>query len=413
MEKERCKSVILTRDRYNTLLRLKNELLKWADISKVEKLSFLAEWYDIEASVIRQFYFSFFPSDCTVEMFDIKNHKLFLKRTHCGGLSLKDIFVGNTIKIFSRQIKIVDYADGLTKKKLEVSMQRSFCLIKPDGIVNKGEIICCILTSGFQISRLKMTRLSKEEAMFMYNEHQGKSFFPYLLDHVTSGPVIGMDILSEDAVQRMTALVGPPDVSVAKVKYAGSIRATFGQDITRNAFHAAKTPEKAEKESIFFFEPRFEGMASLKPLVQLSNSTCCIIKPHAVQEGLVGKIICMIEKNNFVVSGLQLFYLDEVNAEEFLEVYKGVVPDYMSMVKQLSSGPCVAMEVTSSQSNCNVPVEFRKFAGPADPEIAKRIRPNTIRAHYGKSKIENAIHVTDLPEDASLEVEYFFKILAS
>lgn len=40
-------------------------------------------------------------------------------------------------------------------------------------------------------------------------------------------------------------------------------------------------------------------------------------------------------------------------------------------------------------------------------EIAKRIRPNTIRAHFGKSKVENAVHVTDLPEDSLLEVPFF------
>lgn len=37
------------------------------------------------------------------------------------------------------------------------------------------------------------------------------------------------------------------------------------------------------------------------------------------------------------------------------------------MVKQLSSGPCVAMEIKSSQEDCNVAVEFHKFVGPADP----------------------------------------------
>lgn len=55
--------------------------------------------------------------------FDIKNHKLFLKRTQ-SGLQLKDIFIGNTVKVFSRQIKIVDYADGFTRKKMSISMQR-------------------------------------------------------------------------------------------------------------------------------------------------------------------------------------------------------------------------------------------------------------------------------------------------
>lgn len=41
-------------------------------------------------------------------------------------------------------------------------------------------------------------------------------------------------------------------------------------------------------------------------------------------------------------------------------------------------------------------------------EIAKKIRPNTIRAQFGKTKVENAVHVTDLPDDASLEVSFGF-----
>jgi len=44
-------------------------------------------------------------------------------------------------------------------------------------------------------------------------------------------------------------------------------------------------------------------------------------------------------------------------------------------------------------------------------EVARKLRPNSIRALYGRTKAKNAIHCTDLPEDATLEVEYFFKIL--
>lgn len=51
------------------------------------------------------------------------------------------------------------------------------------------------------------------------------------------------------------------------------------------------------------------------------------------------------------------------------------------------------------------------MAGPYDPEVCRLIRQNSIRAKFGIDKIKNAIHVTDLPEDGILEVDYFFNIL--
>ena len=58
----------------------------------------------------------------------------------------------------------------------------------------------------------------------------------------------------------------------------------------------------------------------------------------------------------------------------------------------------------------NAVKSFRELCGPMDPEIAKNLRPNTIRARFGIDRIRNAIHCTDLPEDGNLESEYFFSI---
>ena len=58
------------------------------------------------------------------------------------------------------------------------------------------------------------------------------------------------------------------------------------------------------------------------------------------------------------------------------------------------------------------PVEpFRQLCGPADPEVARVLRPNSLRARYGIDKNRNAVHCTDLQEDGTLEVNYFFQIL--
>lgn len=95
------------------------------------------------------------------------------------------------------------------------------------------------------------------------------------------------------------------------------------------------------------------------------------------------------------------------------------------MVTELHSGPCIAMEVSRKDEGQNVIADFRNLCGPRDPvsislihsfiallthlsvtfqDIARQIRPGTLRAKYGKTKAQNAVHCSDLPEDGVLEV---------
>ena len=79
--------------------------------------------------------------------------------------------------------------------------------------------------------------------------------------------------------------------------------------------------------------------------------------------GQAGAIISRIMQEGFEISAMSTFYLEKANAEDFLEVYKGVVSEYSSMVEELTSGPCIALEVRAQSA----PEVFRKFVGPADP----------------------------------------------
>jgi nucleoside-diphosphate kinase len=64
-----------------------------------------------------------------------------------------------------------------------------------------------------------------------------------------------------------------------------------------------------------------------------------------VQEGLAGQVIDMILNEGFEISSMQMFTLDKPTAEEFFEVYKGVLPEYVGMIDQMTTGPCIVMEV--------------------------------------------------------------------
>ena len=81
------------------------------------------------------------------------------------------------------------------------------------------------------------------------------------------------------------------------------------------------------------------------------------------------------------------------------------------MVKQLSSGLCLVLEVSHGSNPRESVQRLRDLVGPSDPNLARHVRPQSLRAKLGKSVDENAVHCTDLPEDGPLEVEYFFKIL--
>ena len=140
----------------------------------------------------------------------------------------------------------------------------------------------------------------------------------------------------------------------------------------------------------------------------ISNaSKNCVCRPHAFSKA--GDVLQDIENAGFKISALETFLLDFGKADEFLEVYRGVVDNYGEMVRELSSGPCLALRIAADTED--VVARFRQLCGPADPAVAKAIRPGTLRAKYGDSVTRNGVHCTDLPEDGPLEVEYFFKVL--
>jgi len=89
-------------------------------------------------------------------------------------------------------------------------------------------------------------------------------------------------------------------------------------------------------------------------------------------------------------------------------VYQGVVPEYSEHVDELYSGPCLALAL---RAGADAVPALREVVGPWDVEIAKEIRPKSVRAKHGADKVRKAVHVTDLPEDGAREVGFFFGML--
>lgn len=368
--------------------------------SNEDRYVFLVEWYDQPADLVRKYHLTFYSLDRTIEMYDLKNRRSFLKRTQVPGLTLADLFLGNTLTLFARQIKISDFADAFTRSKFENRRSRTFALIKPDAYTHLGSIISLVLGSGFKITRLKMLRLTPAQAQALYSDHQSQPYFSDLIAFLTSDVVTGLELVGENAVLRWRELIGPANSMTARVEKPESIRAKYGSDGSRNAVHGSESQSSATRELELFFSIPGNSAA-------LNNCSCCVIKPHAHLQA--GAILSALLEEGFEVSALQLFHLDKQTAEDFLEVYKGVLPEYAQMVEELTSGPCLVLEVRQE----NVVPALRAYCGAYDPEAARRVSPQSLRARFGEDRVRNAVHCTDLQEDGVLEVEFFFQLLTS
>lgn len=99
---------------------------------------------------------------------------------------------------------------------------------------------------------------------------------------MTSGPVVAMELMGVDAVNKWREMIGPTDSCVARKGAPSSLRARFGKDNTENACHGSDSLASAAREIEFFF-PTVGPVR--RNTAKLTECTCCVIKPHAVLAG--------------------------------------------------------------------------------------------------------------------------------
>ena len=67
-----------------------------------ERYIFETEWYDEQASIIRGYRVTYYPLDSTIEMFDVKNKRIFLKRSPYSGINMNEMHIGSILSLYSR-----------------------------------------------------------------------------------------------------------------------------------------------------------------------------------------------------------------------------------------------------------------------------------------------------------------------
>jgi nucleoside-diphosphate kinase len=130
------------------------------------------------------------------------------------------------------------------------------------------------------------------------------------------------------------------------------------------------------------------------------NMTFAIIKPDAVRAGNIGNIIQRIADNGFKIRAMKMIHMTKPVAEGFYAVHRER-PFFGELVLFMTSGPSVLLALERE----NAVQAWRDLMGPTDSTKAPK---GTIRGDFGANVQENATHGSDSPENARIELSYFF-----
>lgn len=131
--------------------------------------------------------------------------------------------------------------------------------------------------------------------------------------------------------------------------------------------------------------------------------TLSIIKPDAVAKNVIGEIYSRFESSGLKIIAARMLHLSQAEAEGFYAVHRSR-PFFTDLVKFMISGP-VMVQVLEGEDAIR---KNRDLMGATDPKKAEK---GTIRADFADSIDANAVHGSDAPETAAIEIAYYFPAL--
>ncbi|KEG14153.1 putative nucleoside diphosphate kinase [Trypanosoma grayi] len=335
------------------------------------RLAFYCEQDDHISRLVRRYVLLFYYEDRSIEMRELPKNVPHLKRTPFPHLKKDDFTLGAVLTIFGGIVTLTAYADEVTRELCEKKSESTVVLFGEAQLPQVGHYLA-ILTEecGFTISSLQMA----------WVEADAPARFG-LPEDLVGGRVVVAKCARNDAIEK----------GLDYVKRATGAR-------------AASNDEEAKAWSQILLQ------ASRNPVAVFGDYRCSVVlvKPHALRVQAGGSII-----QRFIDAGLEMtaFVLAELSSrvvDEFLQPYKGVLPDF-GATSHAMAGPVWIVQFVSLDDDVDVVSLTREICGPFDPAIARAIRPKSIRAVFGVDRAQNAVHCCDLPEEGPLYTDFFFK----
>jgi len=261
--------------------------------------------------------------------------------------------------------------------------ERSVALVLPHATSSVGNIVTTLENNDFYVLGRKTVTLNADQAK-LFTEDKA------VINAITSGPSEAIIVEKVAAVRGLRLLAGPAP-SVAKSAAPNSFHAVYGTDDTSVGVVAALTNTNVE--------------TLLRTVVNDPlpiEKTLAVVKPGTA-DASYREIIADIIANGFTILAETRRQLSREEVENFYAEHKGK-GFFDGLCTYMSSGPVVALALAKPNAiRC-----WRMLMGPTNTAVAKRDKPNTLRARYGVDGTRNATHGSDSPASAARELRFYF-----
>lgn len=336
-------------------------------------LGFELDSFDDISSTMQHFYLKYFLQDNTLEIIQKNSNKTYLKRIFYPSVQLSDLYLGQSINIYSRLYTLTAYANNLTESYMKA--RETHFLIETKAMDSLLKIMS--LAKKFEMSLGSIRSMDSYHFASIVEDSLEITPDSYIVQYV------GVDNSKKDQYK----------------EFYNKVNVLFGTDSTILACSYVKVNEIFDKIK--------------SPIRVANNSTLCIIKPHVVKSNQAVDILNKIVGQGFQIRAMLSMHMTLSMAEELFDVYRSIIPNFFQMLQEICSGNIIALMITKNNYEYSVVDEFRNICGPLYPEIAKALRPSSIRALYGVNPFSNAVHCTDLSDDGEMECRYVFETIGS
>ncbi|XP_023665907.2 thioredoxin domain-containing protein 6 isoform X1 [Paramormyrops kingsleyae] len=268
----------------------------------------------------------------------------------------------------------------------ESTVERTLALIPP--AISREDIILRIQATGLSIAMKRELLLTEEQIRQFYWQHLQEDHFPTLLKSMSSGPILALVLSGLGAVKKWRSMLELQDVDWAQQESSDSLAAELvAHGEPNNLLYGSHTPNQAEQEIQVVFPP---------------EQTLALIKPDTVEEHK-DEILKAIQDAGFSILHMMAVCLSQADIEKLYRKLQDK-PFFNQLVDFMCSGPCMALIL----SKFRAVHEWRAMMGPTDPCQARETAAESLRVHFGKDILHNAVHGSSSSERANEEIHLVF-----